>query len=413
MIDFSNEEQLTLAPSIKVIGVGGAGGNTINSLVQSGCDNIYCIAANTDAQALDQSHAQLKIQLGIKSTKGLGAGANPEIGKHAAEEDLDKIMESCGSADIVFLTAGMGGGTGSGALPVIARALKDEDILTIAIITTPFMFEGKRRSAIARSAIAQLESSVDALIIIPNQRLLDVVDHSVSLLDSFAMINDMLSQAVKGIADIITKPGYINVDFADLKTIMKNMGLAVMGTGRASGQDRASFAALQAISSPLLENMTIKGARSVLLNIAGGRSMGLHEINEAASIIYEQACEDAHIIVGAIIDESLKEDISVSIIATGFEKNMSQQCSTNIIQESKDIELQAAQVAVTQPVEIIKEKQVVAAQKIEVVQPQVPDKAVTCAAVKDQDIVELNDKDLEDLDVPSFMRKQTEEERKI
>jgi cell division protein FtsZ len=413
MIDFSNEEQLTLAPSIKVIGVGGAGGNTVNSLIQSGCDNIYCIAANTDAQALDQSHAQLKIQLGVKSTKGLGTGANPEIGKHAAEEDLDKIMQACNSADIVFLTAGMGGGTGSGALPVIARALKDEGVLTIAVITTPFTFEGKRRAGIAHAAIAQLESSVDALIIIPNQRLLDIVDHNVSLLDSFAMINDMLSQSVKGIADIITKPGYINVDFADLKAIMKNMGLAIMGTGRASGQDRASFAALQAISSPLLENMTIKGARSVLLNIAGGHSMGLHEINEAASIIYEQASEDAHIIVGAVIDESLEDDISVSVIATGFEKNMSLERSINITHDAQVAERQVSQEGVIEPSEISKEKQVIAAQKIEDEKQEVATVAATRAAVKDKDIVELNDKDLEDLDVPSFMRKQTEEERKI
>lgn len=405
MIDFSCEEPVTLVPSIKVIGVGGAGGNTVNSLIDSGCQNIYCIAANTDAQALDLSRAQQKIQLGVKSTKGLGTGANPEIGKHAAEEDLDKIMETCSSADIVFLTAGMGGGTGSGALPVIARALKDEGILTIAIITTPFVFEGKKRSSIARYAIEQLENSVDALIIIPNQRLLDIVDRNVSLLDSFAMINDMLTQSVKGIADIITKPGYINVDFADLKSIMKNMGLAVMGTGRASGQDRASFAALQAISSPLLENMTVKGARSVLLNISGGPSMGLHEINEAASIIYEQACEDAHIIVGAVIDNDLSDEISVTVIATGFEKKLSQECSTNIL---SDYQQSAQDQCADKSIEVIeqmKEKTVIAAQKIE--------EPVVELRSKEQDIVQLNDKDLEDLDVPTFMRKQSEEERNL
>ena len=400
MIDFTCEEQASIVPSIKVIGVGGAGGNTVNSLIESGCENIHCIAANTDAQALEQSHAHEKIQLGVKATKGLGAGANPEIGKHAAEEDLDKIMESLGSADIVFLTAGMGGGTGSGALPVIAHALKEEGILTIAIVTTPFIFEGKRRSSIAHSAIEKLEHEVDALIITPNQRLLDIVDHDASLIDSFAMINDMLSQSVKGIADIITKPGYINVDFADLKAIMKNMGLAVMGTGRAEGTNRASVAAKQAISCPLLENVTINGAHGVLLNIKGGPSMRLHEINEAASIIYEQAAEDAHIIVGAVIDESLQDDIIVSVIATGFEKNMSQSCSTNI---QSDYQVDALQT----PVDKAQEKTVIAAQKIE----EPVSKTQSHVVLKDQESIKLDDEDLEDFDVPTFMRKQSEEEK--
>lgn len=408
MIDFACEEQTTIVPSIKVIGVGGAGGNTVNSLIEAGCQGIYCIAANTDAQALEQSCAQQKIQLGVKATKGLGTGANPEIGKHAAEEDLDKIMESLGSADIVFLTAGMGGGTGSGALPVIAHALKEEGILTIAIVTTPFMFEGKRRTSIAHQAIERLETEVDALIIIPNQRLLDIVDHDASMLDSFAMINDMLSQSVKGIADIITKPGYINVDFADLKAVMKGMGLAVMGTGKSSGANRASLAAQQAISSPLLENMTIKGARGVLLNISGGSSMRLHEINEAASIIYEQAAEDAHIIVGAVIDEDLQDAIAVSVIATGFEKNMSQTCSEDLRSDNQPISSQVSTDKATDSIECEQEKSVTPAQKIEDSAP----KAQSCIASKDQDIIQLNDEDLEDLDVPTFMRKQPEDEIK-
>lgn len=405
MIDFTCEEQTSIVPSIKVIGVGGAGGNTVNSLIESGCQGIYCITANTDAQALEQSHAQQKIQLGVKATKGLGTGANPEVGKHAAEEDLDKIMESLNNADIVFLTAGMGGGTGSGALPVIAHAIKEEGILTIAIVTTPFTFEGKRRTSIARDAITKLETEVDALIVIPNQRLLDIVDHDASLLDSFAMINDMLSQSVKGIADIITKPGYINVDFADLKAIMKNMGLAVMGTGRASGANRASVAAKQAISSPLLENMTIKGAHGVLLNISGGSSMRLHEINEAASIIYEQAAEDAHIIVGAVIDSSLQDDIAISVIATGFEKNMSQSCSINLRVDSQPTISQVIPDPVNEHSECQQEKTVAAAQKIEEPAAQ----AQSRVAPKDQDVIELNDKDLEDLDVPTFMRTSAQE----
>jgi len=395
MIDFVCEEQATVMPSIKVIGVGGAGGNTINSLVESGCHNIHCIAANTDSQSLEQSRAHETIQLGVKATKGLGAGANPDIGKHAAEEDLDKIMTSVGSADIVFLTAGMGGGTGSGALPVIAHALKEEDILTIAIVTTPFAFEGKHRAMIARQAIASLEKEVDALIVVPNQRLLDIVDQDASLLDSFAMINDMLSQAVKGIADIITKPGYINVDFADLKAIMKGMGLAVMGTGRASGSHRASEAAKQAINSPLLENMTINGAHGVLLNITGGPSMKLHEINEAASIVYEQAAEDAHIIVGTVIDQTLSDDIIISIIATGFNKHTEQkECPSHlhtVEQESKKT------MQVVEPGEQ-NVQEILAAHKV---------KDEYIGTMQVQPASQHNESD-DDLDIPTFMRKQPE-----
>lgn len=396
MIDFVCEEQATVMPSIKVIGVGGAGGNTINSLVESGCHNIHCIAANTDSQSLEQSRAHETIQLGVKATKGLGAGANPDIGKHAAEEDLDKIMTSVGSADIVFLTAGMGGGTGSGALPVIAHALKEEDILTIAIVTTPFAFEGKHRAMIARQAIASLEKEVDALIVVPNQRLLDIVDQDASLLDSFAMINDMLSQAVKGIADIITKPGYINVDFADLKAIMKGMGLAVMGTGRASGSHRASEAAKQAINSPLLENMTINGAHGVLLNITGGPSMKLHEINEAASIVYEQAADDAHIIVGTVIDQTLSDDIIVSIIATGFDKHVEQKECTSNMQVAQQESNKATPVAEHSEQNI---QEIQAAHKVKEEQP---------AAIKVQPASQHNESD-DELDVPTFMRKQSEE----
>lgn len=304
--------------TIKVIGVGGAGGNTINSIMTSGCDDVECIAVNTDAQALELSRADKKIQIGIKSTKGFGAGANPEMGKRSAEEDLDKILEAVDNADIVFLTAGMGGGTGSGALPIIAHALQERNILTIAVVTKPFTFEGKRRQKVAEEAIGYLEASVDTLIIIPNQKLLDIVDQHVSMVDAFAMINQVLSQSVRSISDIITKPGHINVDFADVRTIMKNQGIAVMGTGRASGTNRAHEAALRAISSPLLENMSVTGAKGVLFNIAGGTSLSLYEISQAASTVYEQAHDDANIIIGSAIDESLKDEVVVTIIVTGF-----------------------------------------------------------------------------------------------
>ncbi len=318
MIEFVCAEQAKRVPSIKVVGVGGAGGNTVNSLISIGCDGICCIAANTDAQALEQSQAHRAIQLGVRATKGLGAGANPDIGRAAAEENLDCILEEIGSTDLVFLTAGMGGGTGSGALPVIAQALKEHGILTIAIVTTPFYFEGKRRIATATQAISELQDAADALIVIPNQRLLETVDKQASLLDAFAVINAKLSQTVKAIADVITKPGYINVDFADLKTIIQNMGIASMGSGSASGENRAKEAAMKAIQSPLVENFDIQGARRVLINISGGFSMRLHEVSEAASVMYEQASQDAQIIVGAVIDERYGDDITVTVIATGF-----------------------------------------------------------------------------------------------
>lgn len=323
MIEFEQEalQRQKSMVSIKVIGVGGAGGNAVNSIIESGCQGIGFVVANTDAQALEFSKAQHKIQIGVKSTKGLGAGANPEIGKRAAEEDLDKVMEAISGADIVFIVGGMGGGTGSGGLPVIARALREKGILSIAIVTRPFLFEGKRRAQVADAAIEKLKTDVDTLIIIPNQKLLEVVDEHVSMIDAFAMINEgVLSQSVRGLSDIITRPGHINVDYADIRTIMKDRGLAVMGTGKASGIGRARAAALQAISSPLLENMSVVGAHGVLCNITGGKGLGLHEISEAASVVYEQAHEDANIIIGSVIDENLHDEVVVTIIATDFER---------------------------------------------------------------------------------------------
>ena len=319
MIELLQESQHPMA-RIKVIGVGGAGGNTVNSIIDSGYSGIEYIVANTDSQALEHSKADYKIQLGVKSTKGLGAGANPEVGRRAAEEDIDKVLEIIGDADIVFLTGGMGGGTGSGALPVIARALKERGILTIAVVTKPFAFEGKRRASIAEAAIDALKKDVDTLIVIPNQKLMDAVDQHVSMIDAFATINNVLGQSVKGISDIITKPGHINVDFADVKTIMQSRGIAVMGTARATGPNRAIEAAQHAIASPLLENMSIQGAQGILLNITGGKDLGLHEISQVASVMHDQAHAHAHIIIGAVIDESMASDLAVTLIATGFEQ---------------------------------------------------------------------------------------------
>ena len=319
MIDFEKEikKQAPIA-QIKVIGIGGAGNNTINCMVTSGLENIEFIAANTDAQTLELSKAEHKLQLGAKLTKGLGSGSNPEIGKRAAEEDLEKIQECVEDADIVFLTGGLGGGTGSGALPVVARQLKEKNILSIAVVTKPFEFEGKRRMKIADEALERLKKEVDTIIVIPNQKLLAVTDKKMSLIDAFDMVNNVIGQFVKSISDIIAYPGHINVDFADIKTIMKNMGVAVMGTGRASGPERAEEATLQAISSPLLEEHSIKGARGILLNITGSKDLGLHEVSAAASLLYEQADEDASIVLGSVIDDTMGDEVAVTIIATGF-----------------------------------------------------------------------------------------------
>lgn len=378
---------------IKVIGIGGAGGNTVNSIIESGCQGIEYIVANTDIQALEVSKAKKKIRLGVKSTKGLGTGANPEMGKRAAEENLTEIIELLENADIVFLTGGMGGGTGSGALPVVARALKERGILTIAVVTKPFVFEGKRRGEIADNAVEQLKKEVDILIIIPNQKLLDVVDNTVSMVDAFNIINNVLGQSVKSIADIISKPGHINVDFADVRTIMKDRGLAIMGTARASGENRAAEATQAAIASPLLENMSVKGARAVLLNITGSVSLGLHEISQAASIIHEQADVDAQIILGSVIDDSLGDEITVTIIATGFNEDAQR--------EHADIKVRAT-VLDAAPLEEV------------VVQEIAPEPAIVLTPhkkVSEQEYSARQDLllDQDNLDVPSFLRQEKQE----
>ncbi len=416
MIDLEQESRNNDTPmvSIKVIGIGGAGGNTVNSIIESGNHEVECVVANTDAQALNQSQAVHRIQLGVKSTKGLGTGSNPELGKRAAEEDLDKILEILGDADIVFLAAGMGGGTGSGAISVIARALKERDILTVAIVTRPFTFEGKRRAQVADTALERLQHEVDTLIVLPNQKLLEVVAPNASMIDAFAMINNVLSQSVKGISDIITKPGHINVDFSDIRTIMKDMGIAVMGTGIAIGQDRALEATLQAISSPLFENMSITGAHGVLLNITGGKNLGLHEISQAASIVYQEADEDANIILGSVIDESLTDEVIVTIIATGFE-GPRRMCE---LEKPKDIRVMATVLAPqSEPmVEELQQKviaQPVPAVVIEEIQaaPVVAKEVekVIIAQAESEHALEI---DVDDLDLPSFMRKDVREKSK-
>jgi cell division protein FtsZ len=312
-------EDEQLPARIKVVGVGGGGGNAVNRMIQAGIKGVEFLVANTDLQAMRHSLAPVKIQLGGKLTKGLGAGANPEIGKQAALEDTDRILEALSGADMIFITTGMGGGTGTGAAPIIASLAAELGALTVAVVTKPFSFEGKRRRVQAEQGIRALRDTVDTLITIPNERLLNFVERATSLADSFKIADDILRQAVQGISDLITVPGEINLDFADVRTIMHGMGMALMGTGVSSGEHRAVEAAQRAISSPLLEEASIEGAKGVLINITGGSDMTLFEVHEAASIIQEAADEEANIIFGAVIDTKMRDEIKVTVIATGFD----------------------------------------------------------------------------------------------
>jgi cell division protein FtsZ len=306
---------------IKVIGVGGGGNNAVNRMIESGLKGVEFITVNTDKQALFLSQANMKIQIGEKLTKGLGAGANPEIGQKAAEESREEIAQLLKGADMVFVTAGMGGGTGTGAAPVVASIAKELGILTVGVVTKPFTFEGKRRGQHAEKGIENLKNNVDTLVTIPNDRLLQVIEKKTSIVDAFRMADDILRQGVQGISDLIAVPGLVNLDFADVKTIMVNTGLAHMGIGRSSGENRAEEAAKQAIHSPLLET-SIEGARGVLLNITGGPDLGLFEVNAAAELVQKSADADANIIFGAVIDENLGDEIFITVIATGFEKGI-------------------------------------------------------------------------------------------
>lgn len=316
MLDFDVDVQQFA--NIKVIGCGGGGNNAVNRMIREGLKNVEFISVNTDKQALMLSQASQKIQIGDKLTKGLGAGANPEIGNKAAEESKEEISQAIKGADMVFITAGMGGGTGTGAAPVIAEIAKSMGILTVGVVTKPFPFEGRKRMLHAEMGIKNLKERVDTLVTIPNERLLSIVDKKTTLMESFKYADDVLRQGVQGISDLITIPGLVNLDFADVRTIMIDKGLAHMGVGRGTGDNRAQEAAKQAISSPLLET-SIVGATGVLLNITGGPDLGLLEINEAAEIVQDAADPDANIIFGAVIDENIKDEIRITVIATGFE----------------------------------------------------------------------------------------------
>jgi cell division protein FtsZ len=314
----SSMDENKQAARIRVVGVGGGGCNAVNTMIAGNLDRVDFIAANTDIQALAANNAETKIQIGATLTKGLGAGANPEVGREAALESKDEIAQALEGADMVFVTAGMGGGTGTGAAPIIADIAKSLDCLTVAVVTKPFMFEGNKRRKQAEQGLIELKASVDTLISIPNQRLLTLTDQPMSLLDTFKRADEVLLHAVQGISDLVQYHGYINVDFADVKTIMKDRGFALMGTGRAAGEKRAVIAMQQAISSPLLEDVSIDGATGLLINITGGRDMTLQEVNEALTLVHDSADPDAEIIFGSLIDDAFQDEIKITIIATGF-----------------------------------------------------------------------------------------------
>jgi cell division protein FtsZ len=329
MLEFDHDDMQFAR--IKVIGVGGGGNNAVNRMITAGLKGVEFIGINTDAQALQMSRAAEKIQIGVKLTKGLGAGANPEIGHSAAEESRDEIAKILLGADMVFVAAGMGGGTGTGAAPVVAEIAREVGALTVGVVTRPFSFEGRKRAMQAERGILELRDKVDTLITIPNDRLLQVVDKHTTMQEAFRIADDVLLQGVQGISDLITIPGLINLDFADVKTIMADTGSALMGIGQASGENRAVDAARKAISSPLLET-SIEGAKGLLLNITGGPNLTLMEVNEASQIIGEAADQEANIIFGAVIDENLKEDLRVTVIATGFDQR------TNMIKRPKALQ---------------------------------------------------------------------------
>ena len=315
---FELEIETTNTAKLKVIGCGGAGGNAVNRMIGAGLRGVEFIAANTDAQALHQSLAPHRMQIGVNTTRGLGSGGDPNRGRAAAEEDESALFDALTDSDMVFITAGMGGGTGTGSAPVVARIAKSQGALTVAVVTKPFLFEGRRRMRQAEEGLAELRAEVDTLIVIPNERLLSVVDKGTTLNDAFNVCDEVLLKATKGVSDLVTVPGIVNLDFADVKAVMSNRGNALMGTGRATGSNRAVEAAEAAVSSPLLEDVSISGAEGVLVNITGGRDLTLHEVNEAAGVVVNAAGEDANVIFGAVIDPNMDGEMQITVVATGF-----------------------------------------------------------------------------------------------
>jgi cell division protein FtsZ len=336
-----DEEAPRLGAKIKVIGVGGGGGNAVNRMVQAGFGDVEFIVANTDQQALASNAAPVKVQIGKHLTKGLGAGADPNVGRAAALEDTERILESLTGADLVFVTTGLGGGTGTGAAPVIASLANQMGALTVAVVTKPFKFEGRKRAMQAEVGLKELGESVDTMITIPNERLLATVAKTTSMSEAFATADDVLRQAIQGISDLILVPGLINLDFADVKTIMSRMGMAIMGTGIATGDGRAKLAATAAVSSPLLEDASVQGARGVIINVTGGPDLTLAEVSEASDIIYSAAHEDANIIFGAVVDPAMEGQVKITVIATGFDHNRAASAPAAQATKSTPVDLSA------------------------------------------------------------------------
>jgi len=389
MAKFALESEDTFKARIKVIGVGGGGGNAVNTMIAAGIDGVEFIAANTDSQALKTSNAQVKVQLGEGLTRGLGAGADPEIGRQAALENTSAIADVISNADMIFVTAGMGGGTGTGASPVIAQIARECGALTVGVVTKPFGFEGKRRLTQANEGIDELREAVDTLITIPNDRLLSIAGANATVLEAFGMVDDVLGQAVRGISELITTSGIINVDFADVRTVMSEKGMALMGTGIREGDNRAVLAAQDAVSSPLLDNVSIEGARGVLINVRGPADLTLAEVNEAACLIQESAHEDANIIFGQVIDPQMQGAVQVTVIATAFGQAHSEAPSLDVVRMSAERERREPAVDREVPAFIRKERGEV--------------QAVRVTRVAGSDL-ELED----EYDIPTFLRKQAD-----
>jgi cell division protein FtsZ len=393
-------EQSHLGARIKVIGVGGGGSNAVDRMVQAGLEGVEFIVANTDLQALQTNCAPVKIQIGSKLTKGLGAGADPDVGREAALEDTDKIIEALDGADMVFVTTGLGGGTGTGAAPVIASLATELGALTIAVVTKPFKFEGKRRGTQSERGLTELRDAVDTVITIPNERLLATIDRRTPLPQAFAAADDVLRQAIQGISDLILVPGLINLDFADVKTIMSGMGMAIMGTGVAEGEQRAVKAANLAISSPLLEDASVTGARGVIINVTGGEDFSLIEVNEASTIIQQAAHEDANIIFGAVVDPRMEGKIKITVIATGFDEPDRAAAPTTTHRTPVDL-----QNYVSQRQEVVQERnflsRVAIGRRPAIELPSLP----PLGPPKDGVAV---DAEASPLDVPAFLRRQSE-----
>jgi cell division protein FtsZ len=384
---FELMDSYTQSAVIKVIGVGGGGGNAIRHMVDAKIEGVDFIVANTDAQALKDCAAHTVLQLGNNITKGLGAGADPEIGRQAALEDRERIMEVVSGADMVFITAGMGGGTGTGGVPVVAQVTKELGVLTVAVVTRPFSFEGRKRAAIADQGIKELTQYVDSLITIPNEKLMPVLGKSISLLNAFSAANDVLLGAVQGIAELITRPGLINVDFADVRTVMSEMGMAMMGSGSAMGEERARLAAEAAVASPLLEDISLKGARGVLVNITGGPSMSIGEFEEVGNTVKEYAADNATVVVGTVIDPSLENELRVTVVATGLGQSETQaKTPVSLVQ------------AFSQQAELEEPLDYKALEKPTVIRHSSP---------RDRKVVG-SDTSMDYLDVPAFLRRQAD-----